>query len=271
MSDDRILAALLLLLCAVGRSEADNVPRAGVTDPRLRTAAYSAEQVYKLYGVVGYQIDIEFEPGETYVGIGAGDLGGLTLGAHENHLILKPKVASVGTNLTVFTTRRHYQFEYSASAQQPKELTDDVMYAVRFTYPPPPAAQDPLTLAERVELELARAESHRSRNHDYWFCGNPRVKPTAASDDGIHTRLTFPTNAELPAIFVRNDDDTESLLNYSMDAGDVVIYRVAAQFIVRRGRLTGCIVNKRSAGSSQRLTSGTVAPTVTRERKEVEP
>jgi len=49
------------------------------------------------------------------------------------------------------------------------------------------------------------------------------VKPVSASDDGVQTRLTFGARAEVPAIFVRNPDDSESLLNFSMDGGDVVI------------------------------------------------
>ena len=60
-------------------------------------------------------------------------------------------------------------------------------------------------------------------------------------------------------------DGSESLLNFNMDAGDVVIHRVAPRFIVRRGRLTGCIVNKHFVGGGERLDSGTIAPEVTRE------
>ena len=47
-----------------------------------------------------------------------------------------------------------------------------------------------------------------------------RPQAVAASDDGVHTRLRFAANAELPAIFVRNEDGSESLLNFSMDAGE---------------------------------------------------
>jgi len=53
----------------------------------------------------------------------------------------------------------------------------------------------------------------------------------AASDDGVHTRLSFGARSELPAIFVRNEDGSESLLNFSIDAGDVVIHRVAVRLI----------------------------------------
>jgi type IV secretion system protein VirB9 len=88
--------------------------------------------------------------------------------------------------------------------------------------------------------------------------------PVSASDDGVHTRLRFAANADLPAIFVRNEDGSESLLNFNMDAGDVIVHRVAQRFIVRRGKLTGCIVNRGYAGGGARLDSGTVTPEVER-------
>ena len=44
-----------------------------------------------LYAYAGYQIDLEFEPGETFVGLGAGDLEALTFVGQDNHLFLKPK------------------------------------------------------------------------------------------------------------------------------------------------------------------------------------
>ena len=107
-----------------------------------------------------------------------------------------------------------------------------------------------------------RGAAKRPRNIDYWYCGCPTLKPIAASDDGVHTRLRFAAQRELPAIFVRNDDGSESLLNFSMDAGDVVVHRVAHQFILRRGKLAGCIVNQGFTGGGHALDSGTVTPEV---------
>jgi type IV secretion system protein VirB9 len=40
---------------------------------------------------------------------------------------------------------------------------------------------------------------------------------------------------------------------------------------LRRGRLTGCVVNKAFTGSGTRLESGTVSPEVERERREFVP
>ena len=240
-------------------------------DERIRIAAYSADQVYPLKGYVGYQIDLQFEPGESFVGLAAGDIEGIAFVASDNHLFLKPKAAKVGTNLTVLTNRRQYQFDYAASARRPDPDLDEVMYVVRFTYPPPPAAVRVVDTESRIEHALDQGPATRPKNIDYWFCGNPAVKPTAASDDGAHTRLTFPPKAELPAIFVRNDDGTESLLNFSMDEGDVIIHRVARRFILRRGKLTGCIVNAGYSGSGTRLPTHTVSPEVERKTRTLTP
>jgi type IV secretion system protein VirB9 len=250
---------------------AESVPDPGVVDPRIRTAAYRDEEVYRLKGFVGYGIELVFEEGEQFAGQAGGDLDAITFGAHENHVILKPRAANVGTNFVVYTNRRAYRFDYTVADRRPDPLNDEVIYAVRFIYPPSPASAAGPTPAERVESDLAAAREIRPRNIDYWFCGHPAVKPVAASDDGVHTRLTFGSKTELPAIFVRGEDDTESLLNFSVDDGDIIIHRVAREFIVRRGRLTGCIVNRGFAGTGERLESGTVAPTVQRERKGVRP
>jgi type IV secretion system protein VirB9 len=267
---ERGVAALLAIALAL-TAGAETLPKSGSDDPRIRTALYSPDEVYRLYGYVGYHLDLEFEADETFESLSGGDLEGLTYSAHGNVLTLKPKVAYTEMNLAVTTSKHRYYFEYSVSAHRPNPDAAPVMYTVRFTYPPAHTSGDGLTDEQRLQLELAKARQNRPRNTDYWFCGDKAVKPTAASDDGIQTRLTFAARSELPALFVRNDDGTESLLNFSIDQGDVLIHRVAARFIVRRGRLTGCIVNKGFAGGGDILKSGTVAPDVTRERKDVHP
>ena len=85
----------------------------------------------------------------------------------------------------------------------------------------------------------------------------------------MHTHLQFGARGELPALFVRNDDGSESLLNFSVDHSEIVVHRVARQFVLRRGALTGCIVNKGYSGSGEALNTGTVAPEVQRATREV--
>ncbi len=258
----RCLMVLLIAILQSAAAWAETTPAKGSVDSRIRVADYDSAQVYKLRGLVGYQIDLEFEPGESFVGLGAGDMEGLSFVGQENHLFLKPKASKVATNLTVLTNRRHYHIDYSAQTQRPNE--DDIIYSLRFIYAQTPANQAAEAAAKRLDSQLDNASSHRPHNIDYWYCGEPALRPIGASDDGVHTRLTFAANADLPAIFVRNADDSEALLNFSVDAGDVIIHRVAQRFILRRGDLTGCVVNRGYAGGGQRLESGTVAPEVER-------
>jgi type IV secretion system protein VirB9 len=248
---------LIFLMGVAVSADAETTPSPGLLDFRIRTAAYSADQVFVLQGFVGYQTDLEFETGETFVGLGAGDIDGLSFVAEANHLFLKPKAAKVGTNLTIVTSRRTYQIDYSASTNHP-DLSEPVTYVLRFTYPP---------VAKEGGEAGAQAlnDTHRPRNIDYWYCGDPSLQPVAASDDGVHTRLTFAAKAEQPAIFILNEDGTESLLNFSMDEGDVILHRVGRRFILRRGHLAGCVVNRAYSGSGERLKSHTVSEAVERE------
>ncbi len=250
--------------------DAEVYPSRSGGDLRIRTAVYDADQVYRLHGFVGFQIELEFAPGETFVGLAAGDIEALSFVAQGNHLFLKPRVASVGTNLTVLTSRHQYHFYYTATAAPPDQTDPDLIYAVRFEYP---AASPSAAAAARqaIEKRLDTASAARPQNLDYWYCGDPALRPVEASDDGVHTRLRFGAQAELPAIFVRNDDGSESLLNFDIEGGVVVIHRVARRFVLRRGALTGCIVNKGYTGSGERLESGTVSPDVERLRKGVAP
>jgi type IV secretion system protein VirB9 len=236
-------------------------------DARIRVLAYAADEVYRLKGYVGYQIDLEFESGETFVGLGAGDLESLTFAAQDNHLFLKPSSGGVNTNITVLTTRRTYHFDYAASERRPDATLGDVIYVLRFAY----ALQPTERAAEAVERHLAKAAETRWHNVNYSYRGRPELKPLSAWDDGVQLRLRFASQQELPAIFVGNDDGSESLLNFSMDGGEVVVQRIARHFIVRRGRLQGCILNEGFTGGGERLESGTVAPSVQRVIKGTQP
>jgi len=236
-------------------------PERGTVDSRVRVAPYVADEVYRLHGFVGYQIDLEFEPGETFAGLGAGDLESLTFAAQANHLFLKPRAAGVDTNLTVLTSRRSYHFDYSAIARRPDPDVDDIIYVLRFTYPSLPVSAKDADAALAHALEKGGAVR---RNLDYWYRGSPELKPVAASDDGLQTRVRFGSLQELPAIFLGNDDGTESLVNFTVDGADIVVHRVSRRLVLRRGKLTGCIVNAALGKAAGPVSSGTVTPAVER-------
>jgi type IV secretion system protein VirB9 len=265
-----LLAALVSLLSSFEHPRAESLPAAGVTDARVRTATYDPEEIYRLYGFVGYSIELVFEPGEVFAGHGGGDLEGIMFGAHENQLIVKPRATNVGTNFVVYTDRRAYRFYYTVSQGVPDAANAHAMYVVRFLYPAAPASEAAAP-AREIEERLARERARRPQNKDYWYRGPASLKPTAAYDDGVHTRLTFGARTEWPAVFVRNADGTESLLNFSVEQDELVIHRVARALVLRRGRLAACVINQAFEGAGNRLPSGTLAPSVVRERKGVSP
>jgi type IV secretion system protein VirB9 len=254
----------VLTILASSPARANWVPARGAVDSRIRVAPYSAEEVYRLYGYVGYQIDIQFGRDESFIGLAAGDIDGISFQAKGNHLFLKPRVARVDTNLTVLTSRHRYEFDYSVLPGPPDPALGEVIFALRFTYPENRQQSAAAVADKEIAGALARVTHERRRNYDYWYCGRPELKPTAAWDDGVRTWIQFGARAELPAIFVENADHTESLVNFSVSQGDIVVQRIAHRFVLRRGRLAGCIVNQAFTGGGERLTSHTVSPAVER-------
>jgi type IV secretion system protein VirB9 len=254
------LAVGISIVLRVNPALAETVPLRGITDSRIRTAVYDNNEVYRIQGYVGYEIDLQFEPGESFVGIGAGDIDGLSFVSQDNHLFIKPKAAKVSTNLTVLTSRRSYQFAYTVATSRMESNDPEAVFAVRFSYPP----KNGDAVADAVNRMLEQSDGARTQNVDYWYCGSSAIKPVAASDDGVHTRLRFAAKAEQPAIFVQNDDGSETLLNFNMNGDEVVIHRVVRQLVVRRGKLAGKIMNQAFTGVGERLETGTVSPGVER-------
>jgi len=259
---------LLLALAATSAAYSEALPLGGPLDARVRFAIYSPDQVYHLYAFVGYDIRLEFAPDERFVSIDGGDLDALTYSARGSVVSLKPRAEGAEMDLAITTTRHTYYFEYTALTGRPDETTETVMYVVRFRYSPEAGnASTKERTAAQIDAALREASRKRPQNRDYWYCGAPSLKPIAASDDGLQTRLTFAPRSELPAIFVRNADGTESLVNFTVEGGDLLIHRVAVRFIVRRGKLAGCIVNKGFRGGSANLSTHTVSPEVQRQAK----
>ena len=264
------VAGMLVMACAgscrAGVASALAPARADASrDPRIRVVSYSADRIYRLRGYAGYQIDVQFARAERITGVGAGDARSITWAAAGNQLFLKPRALPVDTNLTVLTNRRTYLFEYAAAAGSSAPVHGVPIYVLRFKYPRARIRAGETRLRRaRIALDLTSAEHASARNDDYWFCGAPSLEPRAAWDDGIETHLVFGARAELPAVFVRHADGSESLVNFDMRGDEMIIQRVARRLILRRGRLSGCIVNRAYRGGGRRLASGTIAPDVWR-------
>ncbi len=269
VSSVRWLAPMVFAVVSIA-AHAESIPVPGRVDPRIRTAFYDPNQVYEIDGVVGFHLDLEFAPNERFVGLSAGDPKAIAYSAHGNVLTIRPKVARDVMNLTVTTSAHRYYFDYRI-APHADPGDSDVMYAVQFTYPPQGATPPKVRRKAQIASDFANAEAARPKNTDYWFCGDPSIKPSQAYDDGIETFLRFGAREELPAIFLQHTDGHESLINFTVEGDYVVLHRVARRFVLRRGSLAGCIGNKDFTGGGERLRAGTIAPDVVRERRRAQP
>ena len=268
----RALGMLLLVVGSVASGAV--VPPAGSVDPRVREVEYRDGQVVSLTGYVGYHIDLELAPGEAFVALASGDSAGVDVAAEGSHVLLKPKAARVATNLTLISSRRVYHFEYRAYEAQPP--TSSAIFALRFRYADLPSgvtlvatnrafeSSEPV-VGRRRHVSDESTPPARPVNADYWYCGSPWLRPSAASDDGVQTRLTFSSRGEWPAIFVMNADGSESLVNFHAEGTTAVVHRVAGKFVLRRGQLVGCVENRGYAGSGAWLANGALNPAESRE------
>ncbi|KIQ35380.1 conjugal transfer protein TrbG [Variovorax paradoxus] len=258
------LATSVLLTTPVGH--ALTIPPAGNVDARVRVVAYRPDDVVRLQGYVGFQIHLQFAEGEEFVNLGSGDNGAFDVGAERNHFFIKPKEARASTNLTVLTNRRAYHFDYLVGASAPAgAAARRMVYSIRFTYPEDDArAAAADQERRRTEARMSESAAGRPHNTNYWYCGGESLRPMGAFDDGVQTRLRFQARSEFPAMFVQNDDGSESLLNFNVENDEVVIHRVARRFVLRRGELVGCVINQSFVGGGARTSTNTSAPGVRR-------
>jgi len=250
------LAPVVAALMLIGDANAGDSP-----DPRIRSVDYRPTLVLPLTVFVGYHVHFEFAPDEYFVNLGSGDTSIIDVGSEGNHLLLKPKQPTAGTNLTILTNRRTYFIDYRALGRSPR--SDEAVYSIVFRYP------DGHLAASAVTREPAPADSllgapRVPRNTDYWYCGNPALRPISASDDGLQLRLTFGPHAALPAVYAQEADGEETLVNSHVESDAVVVHQLAARLVLRRGREVGCVVDRSGRGHGRRAETGTIDEAVDR-------
>jgi len=268
-----ILTALLLPFFA----HAEYIPKKGEFDPRVRIVEYNRQNVTRLTTFFGVSTHIEFGETETIKDVAIGDDQAWKVMPRGNHLFIKPQATNADTNLTVITNKRAYQFALVVLPRPAKDSTawsdPNLIFSLSFRYPDDEAAE----LASNVKAETLKTRlddvktklsdaSKTSQNIDYWVAGSEEISPTSARDDGRFIFLTFSNNRDMPAVYSVDSAGNESLVNTNViDSNTIVVQRLVARLMLRKGTLAASVVNKSfslSAGSDN--ASGTVAPGVIR-------
>jgi P-type conjugative transfer protein TrbG len=206
--------------------------------------AFMPGSLYEVYTSVGKVTDIALQPGEQLVGTGpvaAGDTARWVIGTTESgagaakqvHILVKPTLPTLSTNLVVNSDRRTYHIELQA-------LPTTYMASVSWRYP-----QDELiAIAQKADLAKAQAPLAQGidpahLNFNYRLDGDsPNWKPLRCFDDGQKVYIEMPAppaGADLPPLFALGADGKAELVNYRVQSNFLIVDRLLDRAELRLG------------------------------------
>ena len=232
------LLGVVAIALSPGAGRSAIAPEPGPGDPRVRVVHYDPDQVVELHATIGYQMSLEFGPGERIENVSIGDGLGwqVTPNRKANLLFLKPLDARSVTDMTVVTNLRRYVFDLSARRAAPRRGDRSLIFRVRFDYPEP-------FVAVAVVPPPPPPQPPQDVNHAYRIEGAPESAPLRVFDDGHNTYFAFNPAIEYPAIFAVDPDRQEAVVNSATRGGYVVVDRLAGAFVLRRGALVTQVIN----------------------------
>lgn len=242
-------------------SFAASTPMSMSTDSRVKTVVYNDNDVVSLRGHYGYQTTISFAPYEKIQNISIGDSVAWQVVPNKvgNILFVKPVEERATTNMTVITDRRIYTFELTAGlAGSPR--SSNITYMLKFKYPMDSvmdfsdsnveifstAAAQPRPFAPKSKIEssgISAVGAPKDLNFDYSFKGEDDIAPSTVFDNGEFTYFKFRNMTDLPAVFEVDKDRNESVINYHLENGYMVVESIGRQFTLRHGEDEACVFN----------------------------
>lgn len=216
-------------------------PQPGEGDPRIQVVHYIPEEVIELRGTVGFVTTIQFGDGEHMENIAIGNSLGwqVTPNKRADLLFVKPFQKHPITNMTVITNLRRYDFHLRAEDASARTTGRLPVYGIRFVYPAP---EIPETVVLKPTPPSEPAPPH-VENSRYTYQGAKALVPGRVFDDGQFTYFEFAKDADYPAIYFVGPDRKESLVNFSVRQGFIVVDKLSAGFVLRRGALEAKIFN----------------------------
>ena len=193
---------------------------------------YAEGSLYHVYTAPGRITDIALQPGEALGAVAAGDtvrwiIGDTSSGAGDtrrSHVLVKPSIVGLSTNLVITTDRHVYHLSLTSTART-------ALTALSWTY-----SQDQLiALQKRGEAAEAAAPVASGLAIDELHFGyavtgdKPDWRPIRAFDDGRQTFIEFPAQIATgvaPPLFVVGANGAAELVNYRVRGHFYVVDRL---------------------------------------------
>lgn len=271
--------AAVIAVLASSAAIAEEVPRSGRQDTRIRYIAYDPDEVVRINGVFRAASQIVFGEGEAIASVALGDTVSWEVAPADNILFIKPRERAPATNLIVVTragaVTRTYTFALTARAGGIASGSD-AQFVVRFRYPAQEAAANRQAEMQRLQMQMLMVEAGGvrvaleaaavmgTRNLNYSLAGSSELAPSEVTDNGQFTILRFPRNQPIPAIFTVSPDGSEAVVPYDVRGEFVVIHQVGREFRLRQGATLTCIWNNAYDRYGPDNSSGTASPDVER-------
>jgi type IV secretion system protein VirB9 len=252
------------------------IPRGASQDGRIRFVDYQPYNITRIVGSLRSSVQVEFAADEEIAHVALGNSVAWEVAPAGNILFLKPRENQPVTNISVVTSRRDgttrsYQMELTVR-DGTVEAGQNTYFYVKYRYPADEAQRRRLEAAARAQTAevgaadrvLALHEAYGPRNWRYSAQGSAALEPQAVYDNGKVTTFAFVGNQEMPAIFVENSDESESLVPKSVDGNLVLVHAISRKFILRRGGDVLCVFNEAYDRAGINPQTNTTSPSVER-------
>lgn len=273
-----VLGSLALMLLAVP-AVALEVPRGADQDNRVRFVNYQPYNITRIVGTLRSSVQVEFAQDEEIAHVALGNTVAWEVAPAGHILFLKPRENQPLTNISVVTTRRDgskrsYQMELTVRDGS-ISAGENTYFYVKYRYPADEAERRRLEAEAKARAAqagfadevLSIHEQYGPRNWKYSAQGSVAIEPQAVYDNGKVTTFAFTGNQEMPAIYIKNSDGTESLVPKTVQGDLVLVHAISRKFILRRGSDTLCIFNEAYSPVGVNPGTNTTSPSVERVAK----
>lgn len=235
----KIFISSLLIVSSLGAGfvVAASHPHRIAADSHIKIVQYDPNNVVLLNGQYGYQTQITFAPNEVVQGVSLGDSMAWQAVPVANNLFIKP-VASSKTNMTVLTNVNSYNFQLDSQSQEGSPT-----YKLQFVY-----SQGGFNAYGQANA--VGTFDPAKLNWKYSYTGDADIAPETVFDNGQFTFFKFKDGGDsrLPSIFIVDEHQNETLINYHMQGEYLVVNAVSKQFTLRDGETVASVYNNFAIG-----------------------